>query len=135
MARRYTLSEAAAITSKSHAALRAMADRGQLKVTGGGRRGVPRMVVRSELERVGILLETEEADYAALHARVATLEQRIEHMLFDNERLARVLEELQRAAGSVDRPRGRSRAQTQLPVAGPVLVPDEAPVGRHRTAS
>ena len=55
MARTYTIREAAALTTKSYAALRGMVDRGQLEATGGGKPGRTRRITHDELRRAGIL--------------------------------------------------------------------------------
>lgn len=55
MARTYTIREAAEITTKSYAALRGMADRGQIETSGGGKTGRTRRISYDELKRAGLL--------------------------------------------------------------------------------
>jgi hypothetical protein len=59
VARAYTLREAAAISTKSHAALRGMVDRGQLRTIGGGKKGRTRRIPHDELKQAGLLKHDE----------------------------------------------------------------------------
>ena len=94
--RTYTIREAAEVTTKSHAALRSMVDRGQLRSVGGGR-GSPRRIPHSELARAAILRDQVEASaIAELADRLARVERELAEHRQLSEQVSREREELAR---------------------------------------
>ena len=113
MARTYTIREAAALTTKSYAALRGMVDRGQLEATGGGKPGRTRRITHDELKRAGIL-RTE-----GLLAESAAQELSLQ--------LGDLATELQNVEARLSRQLTRIETLLTLPETRPRVAPDDEP--------
>lgn len=113
VARAYTLREAAAISTKSHAALRGMVDRGQLKTIGGGKKGRTRRIPHDELKRAGLLKHEEILANSAVQDLGLRL-TRMEDEIHETEiRLSAQLSRIEKSLAALLDAQSRNSAQSE----------------------